>query len=230
MIKAKISEIFCSIQGEGLYLGQKQIFVRFAHCNLDCDYCDEPKAKENDGFSAQSVDEVMEKIKLLKKKENPEAVSLTGGEPLLQTAFIEKLLPKIQKTGLQIHLETNATLFKEFEKIFETVDVVAADIKLPSSTGEFLWLEHEKFLRLAPKKTFVKIVLTSNSEIAEVQKAFNIINKVFPKMPVFLQPVTETEEIKKPEKDFFEEIKKISLNMKIDYKILPQQHPIWGIK
>ena len=50
-----ITEIFCSIQGEGLYLGQKQIFVRFAHCNLDCDYCDEPKVKDKDGFSEQAV-------------------------------------------------------------------------------------------------------------------------------------------------------------------------------
>ena len=31
---ADISEIFVSIQGEGLYAGQKQVFVRFAGCNL----------------------------------------------------------------------------------------------------------------------------------------------------------------------------------------------------
>ncbi len=68
MIKAKISEIFCSIQGEGLYLGQKQIFVRFAGCNLDCDYCDESKAKDGEKFSLQSPEEVVEKIKLFKKK------------------------------------------------------------------------------------------------------------------------------------------------------------------
>ena len=41
---AKVSEIFVSIQGEGAYVGQKQLFVRFAGCNLDCEYCDEPAA------------------------------------------------------------------------------------------------------------------------------------------------------------------------------------------
>lgn len=228
MIKAKISEIFCSVQGEGLYLGQKQIFVRFANCNLNCDYCDEPKAK--DSFSLQSVQEVIEKIKSLKKKENPEAVSLTGGEPLLQAAFIEKLLPLIQETGLQIHLETNAVLFKEFKKIAEIVNVVAADIKLPSATGKSLWREHEEFLRLVPEKTFIKIIVTSNSKSDEIRKAFNLVRKVSLKMPVFIQPVTEKGKIKKPGKDFFAKVEKISLEMKMNYKILPQQHPIWGIK
>ncbi|MCK4935327.1 MAG: 7-carboxy-7-deazaguanine synthase QueE [Elusimicrobiales bacterium] len=230
MIKAKISEIFCSIQGEGLYLGQKQIFVRFAGCNLDCDYCDESKAKDGEKFSLQSPEEVVEKIKLFKKKENPEAVSLTGGEPLLQMAFIEKLLPLIKKTGLQIHLETNAVLFKEFEKIAEMADVIAADIKLPSATGKSLWTEHEEFLRLAPEKIFVKIVVTSKTKLDEIQKAFEMINKISPKMPVFIQPVTESGVVKKPGKEFFDRIEKISLNMKMKYKILPQQHPIWGIR
>ncbi|MEA3307654.1 MAG: 7-carboxy-7-deazaguanine synthase QueE, partial [Elusimicrobiota bacterium] len=128
-MKAEISEIFSSIQGEGLYLGQKQIFVRFSSCNLNCDYCDEPKAKDNKAFSLLSVQEVVEKIKALQKKEKVEAVSLTGGEPLLQADFIEKILPKIKELGLKAHLETNAVLFKEFKKIAKNVDVIAADIK-----------------------------------------------------------------------------------------------------
>jgi len=37
---ANLSEIFSSIQGEGPYIGCKQIFIRFSDCNLDCDYCD----------------------------------------------------------------------------------------------------------------------------------------------------------------------------------------------
>ena len=38
--RAKIKEIFSSIQGEGLYIGCKQIFIRFCACNLNCYYCD----------------------------------------------------------------------------------------------------------------------------------------------------------------------------------------------
>ena len=36
----KIREIFESIQGEGPYIGYKQLFVRFCGCNLHCGYCD----------------------------------------------------------------------------------------------------------------------------------------------------------------------------------------------
>ena len=39
---ARVVEVFSSIQGEGVCLGHRQIFVRLGGCNLHCDYCDEP--------------------------------------------------------------------------------------------------------------------------------------------------------------------------------------------
>ena len=36
----KINEIFSSIQGEGPFVGYKQLFIRFCNCNLNCKYCD----------------------------------------------------------------------------------------------------------------------------------------------------------------------------------------------
>lgn len=43
---ADIIEIFSSIQGEGIFLGAKQIFVRFKRCNLTCSYCDEELSRK----------------------------------------------------------------------------------------------------------------------------------------------------------------------------------------
>ena len=79
---APITEIFSSIQGEGIFLGQKQIFIRFHGCNINCNYCDE---KEKKYFLNLSVKEAINKIESLNghKRKNLFFVSITGGEPLL---------------------------------------------------------------------------------------------------------------------------------------------------
>ena len=56
---AKIAEIFDSIQGEGPYIGYRQLFIRFCGCNLLCDYCDTEFDKGDD----YSVFTLIEKIK-----------------------------------------------------------------------------------------------------------------------------------------------------------------------
>lgn len=36
----KLAENFVSINGEGRYAGELALFMRFAGCNLQCDWCD----------------------------------------------------------------------------------------------------------------------------------------------------------------------------------------------
>ena len=96
MIKGKIAEVFDSIQGEGLYLGEKQIFVRFFNCNLSCTYCDTKLNR----FMEYEPKELFEEIKLYRDKYH--SISFTGGEPLLYADFLKDILRLTSGRGRQV--------------------------------------------------------------------------------------------------------------------------------
>lgn len=127
---AKIREIFESIQGEGPYVGEKQLFIRFCGCNLNCNYCDTDfdVEKSQDYTPTELFEEIT-------KLDDVFTVSLTGGEPLVSVAFLTEFLPLLKGAGHFVYLETNGTLPDKLEQVIDYVDVIAADIKLESSTG-----------------------------------------------------------------------------------------------
>ncbi len=172
--KAKIREIFTSIQGEGPYVGTKQLFIRFCGCNLNCAYCD------TDFEAAKSKDYTVEEL-INKINEYGEifTISLTGGEPLCSVAFLKDFLPEIRKYGHKIYLETNATLPEALERIIDSVDVVSADIKLASSTGMNIdSVVYEKFYSLASKKEcFAKVVFNEAISDEEINFCVSIAQK-----------------------------------------------------
>lgn len=182
---SEIKEIFTSIQGEGLYVGEKQIFVRFSRCNLNCKYCD---TKFLNGEKYSPV-ELYNKL-----KQNPcGTISLTGGEPLLEADFLKDFLQKYKNIlNKKIYLETNGTLYNELIKIIDFVDTVSMDIKLKSATGqENRFDENEKFLSAASKKeAFIKVVFDNNilkeeiKKVIEIAKQNNNIIVLQPKMPI----------------------------------------------
>ena len=231
-LTAPIAEIFCSVQGEGLYGGQKQVFLRFAGCNLGCRYCDEPAAAGTADAAAMTPEAAAGEVLRLAAKNRAAAVSLTGGEPLLNWKFIKALAPAFKKAGLAVHLETNGTLYRELGKIKGSVAVIAADLKLPSSTGgKAFWAEHAKFLAAAPEKAFLKIVLTDRTSLADVKKAVDLAAKISRDIPFFLQPATPRRGgVKPPDGVFMEKARCWAAARLARVKVLPQQHPKWGIK
>src|SRR4051812_42305487 len=101
-----ISEIFSSIQGEGPFTGEPQIFVRLAGCPLRCDYCDTPESLTAKGHPKKSVEAAVNETLRMAKKDKVGTVSVTGGEPLAHLSFLKEFLPKLKKAGLKVYLET----------------------------------------------------------------------------------------------------------------------------
>ncbi len=240
----RVADIFSTLQGEGLYLGQRQIFVRLSGCPWRCRYCDTPKSLGIEGHPTLSLKHVLDKIIELQTARDHGAVSVTGGEPLLQSEFLAALLPAIKDLGLKTYLETSATHPQLFRPLAALCDVVAADIKLPSAIGRPLWAEHEEFLRLAGDRAFVKIVLTAETTDDEMDTAVSLLSRLSPIPPLVLQPVTPIPELE----GRLQEAESVAIVPVLPptpsrlvgfwdwarqrlpvVKLIPQMHPVWGL-
>ncbi|MDD5069404.1 MAG: 7-carboxy-7-deazaguanine synthase QueE [Candidatus Omnitrophica bacterium] len=218
----KISEIFYSVQGEGVYQGEYQVFIRFFECNLDCSFCD-TKIGE---YQEMSITDVLEEIRTYS---NYHSISITGGEPLLQIEFLKELCDCLRSENETIYLETNGTLAEALSEVIDAIDIVAMDFKLPSSahTGD-LWDRHRQFLKVAlEKEVFVKAVIGKSTLVEDIQKSINLIKEFDIKIPFILQPQNPFEIEVKSRVNFF---KGICRDAGLDVRIVPQMHKQKGFK
>ncbi len=223
MRRARVTEIYSSIQGEGPYVGQEQVFVRFSGCNLGCKFCDE---REKTDFFECDADVAVDDI----LREGKSTVSLTGGEPLLQSDFLKEILPVLKEKNMQVYLETNGTMKDRLLEVLDYVDIISMDLKLPSSTGfGAYWQQHLDFLKEAAKKeVFVKIVVTPETSLEDLKKAISVVKDIDKDILFILQPVSYNGRVKNIDllPTFFrnakEELERVT--------IIPQVHKILGVR
>ncbi len=219
----QISEIFLSLQGEGKYIGLPHVFVRLAGCHTQCRWCDtDYSCKE-----VLSTEEIAARIEELYHQGC--WVSLTGGEPLLQAEALVPLLQDLKGRGRPVYLETSGVLVEPLRRVISWVDVVAMDIKLPSSTGQqAFWNEHQEFLHAAVQKdVFVKIVVTPDTAEDELKRSAEIIAGESCDITLCLQPehadLTQGSLQRCME---FQRLASLSLN---DVRVIPQMHKLVSI-
>jgi organic radical activating enzyme len=221
-MKGYISEIFSSFQGEGGSVlgscqGKRQIFIRFAGCNLaeagrPCVWCDSPQAQDMDCEEAVvektpgskmlesipnplDVDQVLEVVKPLKTPDL-HSLSFTGGEPLQQIGFLESLCIE---TVERIYLETNGTLPKAAKRISGHVDFACVDLKDETALPYQGWrdtvekeLESIGNFKDAGVLVFAKVVATNDTKpetIAGIARELSRLD-----VPLAIQPVTTSNE------------------------------------
>lgn len=234
MSEGEICQIFSSIQGEGRFAGYPQVFIRFSGCNLRCQFCDTPQAFNKNLVKKVSVKNLLSEIEKLNCHPH-QALSLTGGEPLLQADFLVSFLIALRKNSrllLPVLLETNGTLPQELEKVIPYVDFISMDIKLPSSTGLDDFLDvHYHFLKIAYlKQPFVKIVVTNQTEKDEFDRAVKMIAQINSEIPLFIQPVTPYGKIKaQPSAEKLTRLLQSATAFLNEVRIMPQIHKIIGV-
>jgi organic radical activating enzyme len=207
---AFVSEIFSSVQGEGIHIGRRQLFVRFCECHRNCLYCDTPlKRTETVAVEREPGSGVFKQVKnpvsvqrlltVLEKMNGPnfahDDLFITGGEPLLQAGFLETFLPQARlRLDLPVHLETSGDLPEEFRRVSEWIDHVLMDIKLPSVTGEQdAWEEHRAFLDLIEAEEIgstIKLVVSADTSEPDLIEAAELIHASGTQSAVVLQPMT----------------------------------------
>ncbi len=242
----EILEIFSGIQGEGPLVGVRQVFVRFAGCNLDCFYCD-----TMDAFSGQTeclveqvpghrdfeslpwplpVDRTAAIIRrLLRGGVDHHSISLTGGEPLVQSEYVRELLCILNGES-HVYLETNGTLPGDLESVLDLVDIISVDVKVfPRLGGVPYFDRHRLFLELAAgKRVFVKFVLMDDVTDKQIETVCRLIARVDRSIPLVLQPVTKRDCCAPPASDRVLEIDSLCLRFLPDVRVIPQVHKVLG--
>ncbi|HLI45863.1 MAG TPA: 7-carboxy-7-deazaguanine synthase QueE [Geobacterales bacterium] len=185
-----ISEIFYSIQGEGLHAGRPSVFIRLYYCNLYCSWCDSKYTWENQAKAKEGIDYfLVDDSSLFKIISNYKSknIVITGGEPLIHQSYLINTLKSLKERGYRIEIETNGTVMPK-EELIQLVDLFTVSPKLSNSNVKY---EHRikpavlSFFSSLENSVF-KFVIVSNEDIEEVLsliKEFKISNEKVMLMP-----------------------------------------------
>ena len=123
----RISEIYASLQGEGLLAGTPSTFVRTSGCNLRCVWCDTPFTSWEPTGEDIGLADVLAKVDALRQRH----VVITGGEPLL-FAEVAELCVALRRAGCHVTVETAGTVLPVTSE--QVADLMSISPKLASST------------------------------------------------------------------------------------------------
>lgn len=185
---ARVSEIFTSIEGEGIFVGKKTLFIRFSGCHLKCRWCDTKYALPLDSGTEYQINEIEDLI-IRELQPFTYKVNFTGGEPLLQTDAVIILADFIKKqTNLKTYIESSCFDSELFSKVLPYIDICKIEFKTDDSkvveneVYDSLLLNEIKCLELAVesnKTTYIKIVLTNSTNLESFKNlVYNISKKI----------------------------------------------------
>ena len=204
-MNTRIFEIFTSIEGEGILFGTKTLFVRLAGCPYSCFYCDTLDALPLDSGKEYSITEACNLIDS-NLQDNTFKVNFTGGEPLIQHEAVSELAKHVKARGIPTYLESACFDSKRFLHVLPLIDFVKIEFKTIDS--EFIDEKHYPNLIKntleclqaaveAKKTTYIKIVVSSKTELESFKDILEQIFKIISKENIsgfIIQPTTSLSE------------------------------------
>lgn len=247
-----VLEVFSSFQGEGPRVGERQVFVRLARCDLRCAFCDTPEsyptpshARMQRAPDAEGDDTppnpmpVAALAAAVARLDVPRglhrAVSITGGEPLLHPKAVRALGLACRALGLRVHLETGGHRPGPLHDVLDAIDEATPDLKLASACGfPTPWDGHRESYRLlegARKALCVKAVVAATTTEAEVERAAAFCAAHVPSAPLVLQPLTPRDGAPPPPPAaLLPRLHTAARRAHPDVRVIPQAHKLMGVR
>lgn len=174
-----ISELFYSVQGEGILTGVPSVFIRTSGCNLRCTWCDTPYTSWKPEGSEVPADQIIDYV----RRNSRGYVVVTGGEPMIAPATGE-LTRALREEGQHITIETAGTVWAEVE-----CDLMSISPKLSNSVPRERdggrWAELQERLRYQPpvlRKLIsefdyqLKFVVAGEEDMEEIHRIVRDLN------------------------------------------------------
>jgi 7-carboxy-7-deazaguanine synthase len=223
----KISELFYSIQGEGVLLGVPSVFIRTSGCNLRCTWCDTPYTSWQPEGEEQSLDEIMRKVRAF----GAHHVVVTGGEPMIAPE-IKSLTEALRENQLHITIETAGTVYQPV-----ACDLMSISPKLRNSVPHEReggrWAAQHERLRYQPavlKRLLaeyshqIKFVVSRPEDMAEIETMRAELGVA--RGSVVLMPEGTNHEILRERGEWIAEVCK-----REQYRFSPRLHvELWGAR
>ena len=237
--RIQLSEIFTSIEGEGILFGTKTLFVRMAGCHLKCVWCDTTYALPINSGNDYSVDYAK---KLISKYLEPNTykVNFTGGEPLLQYEAVIELAKFVkEEKGLRTYIESACFDSSRFERILPYIDICKVELKMSDSKVvddkyyHNLLRNEIECLEISirnHKITYIKVVVTNSTNLKEFKRLMKNIFKDIKTADIagfIIQPSYGMDE---PTVERLFEFYDIVYPLYQEVRIIPQLHKIIGAR
>lgn len=219
MSKLPVYEIFGpTIQGEGLYCGQRTVFLRLAGCDYRCSWCDTKYAQSI--LQAKQLLAEEEIVSLIREKSKgiSQRVTITGGNPCIHN--LDRLINLLHRENYKIHIETQGSIIPPW---LARVDHVCLSPKPPSSGNTTNLSAFDKFMHSGTKKE-LKIVVSNEEDYLYAKEVY----QKYKNYPFTLQACTKGDPL--PILRWLIDRVSADPGFGDNVRVLPQLHVLIGIK